>query len=353
MRVLFIYPDVGSFLPPHFQHGIGFLSAVLKKAGHSTRLFYLSEMWPRDRLAASAEEFDPGLICLSGTTHQHRYLEQAAKWIKEAAPKIPIICGGVHAMLASEEVIALPAIDMVCQGEGEGAIVELAAALESGKEYHQIRNLWVKRGNDVIRNPLRPLIENLDSLPFADREVFNHQEILDKDDLRLSLLVGRGCPYDCSYCANQAKRRLFQGLGKYVRLRSVENLLSEIELCAKNYKIAKLDFNDDIFTLNRNWMEEFAEKYPKKFAYPFRINVHAGTVDREIFEKLAAVGAEMVRIGVESGSERVRREIMNRKIKGRRDRRFIQMGRAGKDQDLVIQHGGPSRGERRGCFGDL
>jgi len=315
MRVLFIYPDVGSFLPPHYQHGIGFLSAVLKKGGHATGLFYLSQLWPREKLVEETKKFAPGLVCLSGTTHQYRYLAKIAEWIKASLPGLPVAAGGVHATLASEEVIANPAIDLVCRGEGEDPLLDLVQALESGQDYRGIKNFWVKWKGEIVRNPLRPLIEDLDQIPFPDREIFSHQEILDKDDLRLSLLVGRGCPYDCSYCANQAKRGLYRGLGKYVRLRSVSNLLAEIELCAEKYKIQSLDFNDDIFTLNRGWMEEFFESYPKKFSYPFRINVHAGTVDKEIFAKLASIGAEMARIGVESGSDRVRGRIMNRKIK--------------------------------------
>jgi len=315
MRVLFIYPDLGSFLPPHYQHGIGYLSAALKKAGHETGLFYLSELWPQEKLAQAAAGFEPGLVCLSGTTHQYRYLRRIAEWIKAKLPATPVICGGVHATLASEEVIAHPAIDMLCRGEGEDSLVELASALAAGKDHQNIKNLWVKFSGQLVKNPLRPLVEDLDSIPFADREIFKYQETLDRDDHRLSLLVGRGCPYDCSYCANQAKRELFRGAGKYVRLRSVDNLLQEIELCSRRYRIEKLDFNDDIFTLDRAWVREFAEKYPGRFSYPFRINVHAGTVDQEMFEKLARIGAEMARIGVESGSDRVRRSIMNRRIK--------------------------------------
>jgi anaerobic magnesium-protoporphyrin IX monomethyl ester cyclase len=312
MKTLFIYPDLGSFLPPHFQHGIGFLSAALKRDGHQTRLFYLSELWPREKIVEETRAFGPGLICLSGTSHQYRYLEKIADWLKQAFPQVPVACGGVHAMLASEDVIAHPSIEIVCRGEGEGALVDLARALEQGKPFHNIPNLWVKHNGEVSRNPLRPLVEDLDGMPFSDREIFDHQQILDQDGGRLSLLVGRGCPYACTYCANQAKRELFKGLGKYVRLRSVDNLLSEIEICAEKYRVKSLDFNDDIFTLNKKWMDEFFEKYPKRFSFPFRVNIHVGMVDLETFEKLKQVGCEMVRIGVESGSGRVRREIMKR-----------------------------------------
>ncbi len=317
MRVLFIYPDFGSFLPRHFQHGIGYLSAALKKAGHQAALFYLSEAWSEEKLIFDTRRFDPGLIALSGTTHQFPYLKKIARALKPALPKVPIICGGIHASLAPEEVLSEPELDMVCVGEGEKAVVLLAGALEQGRDYQGIQNLWVKTGGSVRKNPVCALVEDLDALPFADRELFDYQKILDGDGERLSLLIGRGCPFDCAYCANSGKRALYRDSGKYVRLRSVRNVLDEIEQCAKKYRIRSLDFNDDIFTLNRKWLEEFFESYPRRFQYSFRINVHAGTVDREIFQKLAGVGCEMVRIGVESGSERVRRELMNRRVSDR------------------------------------
>jgi len=289
MRILFIYPDIGSFLPRHYQHGLGYLSAVLKQAGHQTRV----------------REFAPELIAYSFSSHQFPYIRQISRWLKEDFPQILSIAGGVHASLSPEEVIAEPGIDLICRGEGEQALLELVEALEEDRSYLEIENLWAKWKGRVVKNPLRELIENLDQLPFPDREVFEYQEILDEDNQRLSLLVGRGCPFNCTYCANQGRKQLYQGKGSYVRLRSVEHLLQEISECEKKYRFRSLDFNDDIFTLNRAWLEEFY----------FRINVHIGTVDKEIFQKLKELGCEMARVGVESGSERVRREIMNRKIK--------------------------------------
>jgi len=315
MRVLFIYPDLGSFLPRHYQHGIGYLSAVLKNAGYQTRLFYLDKPWDDEQLIEDVKGFSPGLIGLSGTTHQFPYLVKLAKTLKLAFPQTLIICGGIHATLAPEDVLSHPGIDIVCIGEGEKAIVALANAIEQGRDFSAIENFWIKQGDKVIKNPVCDLEEDLDRIPFPDREIFDYQKILDQDGMRLSLLVGRGCPFKCTYCANQGKSELYKGKGRYVRFRSVDNVLAEISECEKKYQFKSLDFNDDIFTLNRSWLKEFFEKYPKRFSYPFRVNIHAGTVDEETYYQLSRAGCEMVRIGVESGSERVRREIMNRRIR--------------------------------------
>jgi len=314
MRVLFIYSDLGSFLPIHFPHGIGYLSAVLKSQGYQTGLFYLSEWWPQEKFETELKIFDPALVAFSSTSHQYPHLIKIAELVKEILPRVPIIFGGVHATLASEELLAHPALDIICRAEGEEPILELAQSLEQGKEYAHIKNLWVKYKKELIKNPLRPLLANLDSLPFSDRELLNYPELLKQNNGRLSLLAGRGCPFSCSYCANQAKKQLYHQDPNYLRFRSVDNLLGEIKICSEKYQIKTLDFDDDIFIFNREWLEEFLEKYPQNFSYPFWVNIHPSLADKEIYQKLADAGCEMVKIGLESGSETVRRKIMNRKI---------------------------------------
>ncbi len=312
MRVLFLYSDIGTYLPRHYNHGIGFLSAVLKGAGHGTGLLYFQEVPERDALVADVDAFGPDLIAVSAATNQFHHLREFAGWIRAARPGLPIICGGNHATMEPEGVIGVPAVDYICRGESEEALLEFVEALEGGRDPAGIENIWSKRSGDVIRNPVRPLAEDLDALPFADREVYGYEDLLAQDYHKLSLLVGRGCPYRCTYCANYGKRGLYRGKGRYVRMRSVENLLAEIRDLTARYRIKKLDFNDDIFTLSRAWVEEFCDTYPKEFSVPFDTNVHVQTLDSGLIEKLKDAGCDMIRVGVESGSERVRKDILNR-----------------------------------------
>jgi len=298
-------------LPPDYQHGVGTLIAVLKRAGHDPSLIYAHDEFSREELVDRARETGPGLVALSSVTNQYPRAKQYAGWLKDALGA-PVIIGGTHATMAPEETISEPCFDMLCMGEGEGAMVELADALDEGRDVTRINNLWIKHGGEVLKNPVRPLIEDLDSLPFVDRKSFRFEWILEEQEGKCSMLSGRGCPYGCAFCANRGLSGLYKGKGKFVRMRSVGHVLAEIRELLKNYQVAKWEFNDDIFTLKRDWMTEFCERYSEEFSTPFDVNVRVETVDREALQMLKDAGCDLIRIGVESGSERVRREIMNR-----------------------------------------
>jgi anaerobic magnesium-protoporphyrin IX monomethyl ester cyclase len=311
LKILFLYPDVGTMLPPDYQHGVGTLLAVLSRAGHEVGLIYAHEEYEREGFVAEARAFGPDLLAVSSVSNQFPRAARYAGWIKEAL-RVPVILGGTHATMAPAETIALPCFDLLCVGEGEGAMVELAEALDRGSDYSRIENLWVKQGDEVIKNPLRPLVEDLDSLPFVDRESFRFERILAAQDGKCSMLSGRGCPYGCTFCANRGLSELYRGKGRFVRWRSVDHVFAEMRELLAHYAVKKWEFNDDIFTLKREWFEEYCARYPREFSVPFDVNVRVETVDREMLERLKAAGCDLIRIGVESGSERVRREIMGR-----------------------------------------
>lgn len=310
-------------LPPDYQHGVGTLLAVLGEAGHEVGLIYAHEEYDRESLVEEARAFGPGLVAISTVSNQYPRALRYAGWLRDGL-SVPVLIGGVHATMAADEVISEPCFDLLCVGEGEGAIVELAHAMDQGRDYSKIANLWVKRDGEVIRNEVRPLIEDLDSLPFVDRRSFRFEKILEAQEGKCSMLSGRGCPYGCSYCAAEGLRDLYRGKGKFVRMRSVKHVISEMKEIVKDYRVSKWEFNDDIFTLKRRWLEEFCETYPKELDVPFDVNVRVETVDREALELLKDAGCDLIRIGVESGSERVRRELMSRPMDNERILRVFE-----------------------------
>ncbi len=309
-------------LPPDYQHGVGTLIAVLKRAGHDARLIYAHDEMSREEVVERVRELDPGLLAISSVTNQYPRAKRYAAWIKEGLG-LTVIVGGMHATLAAEETIAEPCFDMLCVGEGEGAMVELADALEAGRDFCGIANLWVKRGGEVARNPVRPLLEDLDSLPFVDRESFAFAEILRRQDGKCSMLSGRGCPYGCTYCANKGLSDLYRGKGKFVRWRGVDHVFAEMRELLGRYRVSKWEFNDDIFTLQKEWFHEYCERYGKEFSVPFDVNVRVETVDRDMLQALKDAGGDLIRIGVESGCERTREEIMRRPMRTERIERVF------------------------------
>ncbi len=325
MRVLLIYTDISTNQYLHIQHGISSISSVLKQGGHSTSLLYLSQEISKEELTRRVEELRPDLIGFSTGTHQWRFTREFSRWLKESF-KLPIICGGIHPTLAPEEVISEPGVDMVCRGEGEYALLELADRMEQGKDTSRIQNLWIKGpGEEIIKNPLRPLIPDLDCLPFSDRDIYEHDRLLEGNAYEHMLMASRGCPFNCSYCCSPAVNRLYSGKGNPVRMRSPQNVIEELTTLRDRFRVDSFFFEDEIFTLNYRWLREFCQLYQNKFTIPFKVYIRVETVNREILKLLKDTGCSTVLIGVESGNEEIRREVMNRKMKNEDIIRVFQM----------------------------
>ncbi len=198
--------------------------------------------------------------------------------------------------------------DCVCVGEGEQTLLDIV----DGKPVDQIPNLVRKVDGKIIQNSIQPLLEDLDQLPFPDRELFDYQNSLNQDH-RADFMVGRGCPYRCTYCINNQMINLAPG--RYVRLRSVSNILTEIKLVLHNYQnIESICFQDDTFALKRGWLVEFCDRYKREIGLPFVCNLRADRTDEEIVIVLKNAGCQEVRIGIEQGNESLRRSMLNRKM---------------------------------------
>jgi anaerobic magnesium-protoporphyrin IX monomethyl ester cyclase len=328
-RVCLVYPDVGGiehYGARKYYHGLGYLSSVLKQAGHETSLLYLQQEPTRDAFLADVAALDPAVVAFSATTHQFPYVARCAAWVKEAAPQRWTVVGGAHPTLVPEEVSATPGVDVVCVGEGEYPLRDMVNAVQEGRDFTSVANLWLRREGRLISNPMRPLIPSLDEIPFADRELFDFDQILANNDGWVDLMAGRGCPYGCSYCCNPGLRDRFKGLGKYVRFRSVDNVLTEIRSLAQRYAVKTLNFQDDVFTLDRDWTLRFCQAYSKEFALPFWINTRVERInDEEVVSALAHAGCRGVRIGIESGNENLRAEILKRRMSNDDIRRAFAM----------------------------
>jgi radical SAM superfamily enzyme YgiQ (UPF0313 family) len=318
LRILFVYSDISGaarYGARKYYSGIGSLSAVLKAAGHETRLVYLEQEPTREEFLARVREAAPDLVGFSATTHQFPYIERYAGYLKEEGSGVLAVCGGTHATLVPEEVAGCRAFDVTCVGEGEYALRDLAERLQRGEDYADILNLWVRRGAEVIRNPMRPLIANLDELPYVDRELFGFAEMLAANDGWVDVMSGRGCPYNCSYCCNPALRACTKGLGRYVRFRSVGHLMGELRELRARYALKTVNFQDDIFTLDREWTLEFCRAYGAGFAVPFWINARVERIlDEELVQALAGAGCAGVRVGIENGNEELRNTVLKRSM---------------------------------------
>lgn len=309
VKIHFVYSDVNTYYYPGVHHGVASIASVLKSRGHMVSLHHVQKEPSRNQILDIIQRECPDLIAFSSVTNQIGYVDIWSKWIKQEFAT-PIICGGIHATLCPEEVIGFDDVDMVCRGEGEYPILELAD--DVGRT--DIENLWIKRGRDIIRNPLRPLISPLDDLPYPDYALFDCKTILEDRNGDFAILASRGCPFSCTYCCNHALRRLCKAKGEYSRLRSVDNILEQLKLLIDKYPITHLSFADDVFGLSTDWVLEFCEKYPRKFNLEFECNVRPDRLDEELLEILKSANCTQISMGVEVGNEWLRREVLHRKI---------------------------------------
>jgi radical SAM superfamily enzyme YgiQ (UPF0313 family) len=314
MKILFIAPLSYSVYP--FQ--IASLSAFLKSKGHQAS--YL-ELILKDNLDKKGKrqilnrmkKFQPDLIGISSYQLTFEWVKQICRYLKSKS-KVPIIVGGYHATLAPEEVISFPAIDIICRGEGEYPLLELMDSLKVNKVKTNIKNLWFKKGKKIIKNGIRPLIENLNSLPLMDREMMDYQKHLNQGGKKryLAVMGSRGCPFNCSNCSNHALRQIYPNQAKYVRLRSTSNIIREIKKAMKKYDFEGVSFEDDTFTLYPDWVEKFCDQYQREIGLDFFCNARPETSSLKLMRLLKKAGCEHISIGIESGDEKIRKTILRR-----------------------------------------
>ncbi|MBL7050354.1 MAG: B12-binding domain-containing radical SAM protein [Nitrospira sp.] len=323
MKILFVFPNANS--QTGFHYGIAHLSAVLKQAGHAVQLIQLcegiaplpSETEFKEMVKAAA----PDLIGFSVVTNQWPYARQLALWARSAV-SVPLVCGGIHTMASPEAILSGGVFDYIIRGEAEEIFPEFVERLKIGRAVTDLRGVGYFQEGEVIINPMAPL-PALKTLPFKDYDVFDFQGIIDAKNGWVGLMGSRGCPYACTYCFNhQVVKQYRQDLDctfkelNYIRHFEVQDIIAEIRYLLKHYKnIRMFIFDDDLFTFYREYVIEFCIEYKKISVLPFTVNAHIGAFDRERAEHLAEANCQIVKFGVESGSERVRKIILGRHMK--------------------------------------
>lgn len=303
--------------------GIEYLSSTLKKAGHdvelvfdpavfSGRYFLENETLNRflskkSLIVQEALELQPDLIAMSIYTSNFQWSLDIVRLLKDKR-NIPVVFGGVHVTSVPEVVLNYSEVDYICVGEGERAIVELAESLEAGKKYPEIDNIWYKRNSDIIRNPVKPFVEDLNLCPFPDKELYQEKMPVMKNEY--SIIAGRGCPYGCPYCSHSMYHRYYEEDYTYCRYRSVENVLEELKTQAQNAKTVA--FEESNFMLKEEWLEEFSDRYKKEIDKPFAVNIRPHVIDEKRAQLLENAGCKLAYLGIQNASESLRKQILNR-----------------------------------------
>ncbi len=319
MSILLVYLDIDVPQDRKFSFGLGHVASYLISLGHNVHISVASRHSDIEKIIEKTRHISPTLVGFSAVTDQFKYVDQFASRIKTVKPEIITVCGGIHPTLSPESLGEAPSIDFFIRGEGEGALADLVACLKNGKNPMNIQNLVWRDQDGIHVNNLRPLVAELDALPPPLREGF--EDVHDDGIYREAYFnFSRGCPFECTYCSNKALKDLYPG--KYVRFRSVDSALREIEdVLHRNSDINCLRFEDDVLTINRKWIKEFLKRYRENFAIPFSCNVRVDCCPEDILQQMAESGCFLVSAGIESGDETIRFEILQRKM---RDEQIIQ-----------------------------
>lgn len=289
------------------QHpGIMTMGAILKKEGFDVEVVPSDVSYLESRLADGT----PTILAYSTPTPYYGHYKDVNRRLKQRFPSVISVFGGPHPTFFPE-MIEDEGVDAVCIGEGEHAMAEFATGIASGSPVRELRNWWVKEEGVIHRNGLRPLIEDLDSLPLPDHELF--RRAMPAEVNQAIVMTGRGCPASCTYCFNHGYRELYKGLGNPMRRRSVGNVIRELEQ-VKGIGYQFIRFMDDVFILREDWVSEFCDAYSSRIGLPFSCLVRADLVKPAIIGRLKKAGCFRIMMGIEAGNDRLRNEILKRNM---------------------------------------
>jgi len=332
-----------------FSPGVRSISAYLRAGGVDTKLICFPNLYVQRVLQEFLEPYRPellegvarlcqdvDLVAISLMTNLFDRASQLTSYLREQLP-IPIVWGGIHPTIRPEE--CAKHADIVVVGEGEGAMLELAQYIANGEAYDDVRNLCLKTSDGIRKNPVRPLIQELDSIPPPDFDnpeyyVFDPQshrfvipdlKMLKKlhgkgplharGELNYQTITTRGCPFNCAYCGNSALIKLYGRKG-YLRRRSVESIISELVAVKSRFEfINRVCFFDDSFLAGTTKeIEEFAEEYKEKINLPLFCLSSPSNITPEKLEPLVDAGLSALQVGIQTGSARIN-TIYNRTVK--------------------------------------
>ena len=347
MRVSFVNPNLQGELIPNI--GLAYLMTVTDPF-HEISLIDLTfhrNNW-KTFVKTMIIKYRPEVVAISCLTFNFEISLKILSYIKEIDPTINSIFGGIHPTLLPKEVLAHELVDAICIGEGEETFLEYLNQLEKGESLKGIKGIWFKENGKIIHNELRPLIPNLDNLPFPNWDLWDIGKYLKSPSHMhyMDILASRGCPYNCTYCSNHALRRILPG--KYVRYRSAENIINEIKSMKEKYQrmgFKFINFWDEIFGLNKKILEEFCQKYIDEGLHEeifWTCNNRADLVSEKWARLVKKAGCFLVRMGIESGNETIRNKIYNKKIT---NQQIVDATRILKKNDIMIRFnlmlGGP------------
>ena len=299
MKVLFVIDT----LDYADQIAIAYLGAVAKQHHHETKFCTLAS----GNFLRFVLDWGPDVIAYSVNVMSYNNIVRMNAMARLVRNFIAIM-GGPQPTYSPETFIQ-SGMDAYCVGEGEGAFGEFLDKISVGEQYDDILNIITKKA----KNPVRPLIRDLDSLPLADRDLTIANSYL-ANTPKKTFYATRGCPFDCAYCCNNYYHKLYHG-EPLVRRFSVQRLIEEIERVKSKYRMEFVKFGDDLFAMKADsWLRSFAQEYRKRVNIPFNCYLRLDLVNIDLLSTLKDAGCYSVHLSVDSTSKHVRDDVLRRRM---------------------------------------
>lgn len=320
-KFTFVYPDFEYTVTKNgyqakpggwYHEGIAQLSSILESKGWEVSLVHLTTPVTKEEFIKELEQKDPSIIGFSIRTGVKEYGKDLVNWANEVdAFKL---VGSYHASLWPEEVISWEGVDAICIGEGEKPMMQFIETIENGKDINKIGSFWIKQKNgEIIKNEVQPLLNDLNTLPLPKFEIFDFNKLAPSQIKSAVVVLTRGCPYQCAYCWNNFARNLYPNKNEYIRARSPENCIKYIKKLFSVYPDVKFfRFQDDLWPFHNDWFEKFSKLYIEEIHTPFECHLRANLLTEEIIKQLKSMQCAGVYLGVESGNDNIRNNILKR-----------------------------------------
>ena len=351
-RIFLIYPPIvlaeGEEPTYTFPMGCGYIAGALEQQGYEVRCLdaiaedrnsiqrvgekLLRFGLSKETILQSIEEFSPDVIGFSCQfSVQYNPTRELIGAIKKARPEIVTIIGGTHSSAQPEDVLSETPVDYVVISEGEETVVNLLKRLQDGSSLECLDGFGYRDGGRICVNPKTHFIKDLDSIPFPARHLFNMEKYFDtsrgwgasKKQRRLSMITSRGCPFHCIFCG------IHLNTGKKFRMRSAENVLKEIQAVVADYGVSEIMFEDDNISINRRRMMDLLQGFIDSkldLVWSAPSGIALWTLDEELLEKMKKSGCYKIYLGLESGNERVLRDIIRKQLHDKNEiRRRVRM----------------------------
>src|SRR5437773_3381932 len=322
-RVTFIYRNYEGL-------GVGYLASYVRSLGHQVQLVLYPDPWSdtyvkqKDKdspmtgrlqsrvnrqLLREIVDFRPDLLCFSTVTDDYRWCSETALTLKAATGAVTVF-GGVHVTSVPERVALNPAVDLLALGEGERALAQVLEQLDDWKAGADLKiaGIWYRRDGEIHQNGKGEAIQDLDNLPFPAKDLFYQR--LPGLARTYTATTSRGCPYQCTYCYNAVMLPIYRSQGKWLRQRSVDNVIEELTWAKKTYGPRHFLFMDDVFASSKKWVEEFAQRYKREVDVPFALITEAVVLNKEETVRcLKEAGLVNVQVGVQTVNEESKKSI--------------------------------------------